>query len=328
MPITFDVSDVQYKGDKIKETYIDLEYKDYFITHNSLPITYVKTDDGHGFIKSAIISYIKKIELEISPDEVWCTILSTFVQYLRSKDISLANLPDVISVNTPSEIANIHTINMSRFLYDVTCKLHDIVDPDIIDWFECNFSTTTEKEKLISRLLVIANPKEPVESVKGEHELNNFVNDSGQPRITLNGDIDDWKKLIEKIKKIQEFNDPKLTTWSKCLCMLVQIFINTFEEKLDRNVWKKFISYSSFDKDNIFNGWINRFIQINNYIEKDKKVSGIMNVPMQITSNSTTYDIDLEIGFIRAHVNFINYGIQDKSPASIKSELDWIMIKK
>ncbi len=79
-------------------------------------------------------------------------------------------------------------------------------DSSLSDWVIPSFSTTTANDRLVAQVVLMGVVKDYFSS---SYELG-----CGLPQITLNGTLEDWQKLREKVEVLKTFNQSQLTDWA------------------------------------------------------------------------------------------------------------------
>jgi hypothetical protein len=94
-----------------------------------------------------------------------------------------------------------------------------IVDPEVRDWLVPTFSTTTENDRVVSSMAMMATMKEYFRfTMKGG---------CGFPSVTLLGEAGDWDKILTRLDKFAQYGD-ETATWSMLLTTILRRFIGTF----------------------------------------------------------------------------------------------------
>ena len=224
-----------------------------------IKITSVK----NGFVYSCIYAYNNHHKLSIRPDDVWISILTQFSFYvnayaedLRDKIVSHKNKKDLIVVDNGPK--TIDTLNYEILIKKLTEKIHENIKDDTIrDWIIPNFSTTTENDKMVASTLMMA-------------IMQNYFNYGmcdlcGLPEVTLEGEKEDWIKLLNKSKKLIEFDTKEnhMEEWYGLLIPVLEKFIECFD-KPDLEFWNK-INHRITEGSGLsyYTGWIICFCYFN-----------------------------------------------------------------
>ena len=78
----------------------------------------------------------------------------------------------------------------------------------------------------------------------------------GFPKITLTGEPDDWRKLLDKAKQLQKYD---LDWWLEALLPALEEFVKASEGKPNLNFWRSLCNINvglSFKKYQPVTGWI------------------------------------------------------------------------
>jgi hypothetical protein len=159
----------------------------------------------------------------------------------------------------------------------------------------------------------------------------------GLPKVTLEGTVEDWKEIRQRVDKLGEW-DQQLATWSEVLAFVLDEFVRSAEGNPDRDFWNRIATITGGGSGPRWvEGWILAFIGFNDkteYIlpdlEEIKKTNcfGQLNtndvpnatveVPVTIDDNGVEYKTIFYAGFHAASYN--------EAEHSIKPSVDWALI--
>ncbi|RIA80418.1 hypothetical protein C1645_882176 [Glomus cerebriforme] len=124
---------------------------------------------------------------------------------------------------------------------------------DIKALLECNFSTTSNISLTASRIVLL-------DTVKAYFSYKIYFR-CGIPKVTLEGTLEDWVKLQEKIIQLRQL-DLDMDFWLDKLEPVVWKLVETYKGEIDDEFWTKIVSlkYSFGSGANCrLNGWITAF---------------------------------------------------------------------
>ncbi|CAG8841876.1 15862_t:CDS:2, partial [Racocetra persica] len=190
--------------------------------------------------------------LRLSPDDIWLTISQgvrqhinynsekfrhKFVRHEGQKEIFIL-VDDIISPSTLEVIKteeNVEKIELKELL-------------------ECNFSTTTSSSLTASRIVLL-------DAVKKYFKYSIGLM-CGIPKITLEGTLEDWMKLQEKIIHLRNLN-LELNFWLDRLEPVICKLIETYRGEIDEEFWSKIVkinqSFGSGGEGPYITGWLTSF---------------------------------------------------------------------
>ena len=122
---------------------------------------------------------------------------------------------------------------------------------DIKSLLECDFSTTTKNSLTASRIVLL-------DMVKAYFTYKVCL-DCGIPKVTLEGTLEDWTKLQEKVIRLRQLN-LDMDFWLDRLDPVVLKLIETYEGEVDEEFWAKIASSQCFGSgDSTISGWMMAF---------------------------------------------------------------------
>lgn len=127
---------------------------------------------------------------------------------------------------------------------DVIAQLSDMIQTnttsDVRTWMEPKFSTTTPKDALIGRVLLMG-------AMKNYFSYGGSVC-CGLPAITLEGTLDDWKDLRSRADQLLVYAQNSntfgvdLKKWHALLVPVLDEFIKTYQGDVDKNFWNTILT--------------------------------------------------------------------------------------
>ncbi len=245
------------------------------VRNNPFFDTFCRAYDNHG-------------DVMISPDDVWMVITLYFAKYvndnaekMRDKFVSHQGKKK-LQVTTQSEIDE---SQWDEFFELMIKAINDNTKDDVVDLLQCNFTSTTALEKVLSTATVM-------DTFKQYFSYGRCIPCCGIRNVYFAGSYDDWTKVLEKLKKLEKYAvTPQLTNYIKNLSPVVQQFINTYNGKVDVNFWNRVVNrtYGSLGSGSTcyISGWILNFFglageveevplnSINVEIEIDNRLTGV-----------------------------------------------------
>ncbi|CAG8647264.1 6464_t:CDS:2, partial [Scutellospora calospora] len=266
----------------------------------------------NGFAAAIFHAYNYHKHLRLSPDDVWLTISqgvgrhinynaekfrNKFFNHQEKKLISIY-IDDIISETTLEG-------NWPEAVNRIVSKTDEFVEKiHLKELLECNFSTTTSSSLTASRIVLL-------DMVK-----------CGIPKITLEGRLEDWIKLQEKIVQLRKLN-LGLTFWLDRLEPVIWNLVATYLGEIDEDFWSRIMRI-----DEVFGsgggtyitGWMLAFFPYNrsgkplqhNRLELFDIPDGIVEVPF---TTDTGLSLKFIAGFIGANQD-IFYGPTAESVVS------------
>ena len=100
-------------------------------------------------------------------------------------------------------------------------------------WIEPDFSTTTQNDRLIARTAFMG--------VLQKYFSYECHIECGLPKVTLEGTVTDWERLLQKVQGLANFADREpqgLAAWQRLLEPIVQQFIASAQGAVDEDFWQ------------------------------------------------------------------------------------------
>ena len=266
-----------------------------------------------GFVDVATIAYNQHHDLVWRPDDVWQAILTQFSLYMTRNAEALRDKFVDFERNkklTIEALGTLYTVDFGDLAKRMVDEqiIKNIKDPTIAEWILPKFTTTTENDRIVASVTMMATLKEYF-----EYEFGIVF---GLPSVTLLGSLTDWKLLRKKLDCLQEFDndDGDMTMWHQILSGILDEFIKTKSGIDNSNFWKRM----SYIDDRLcgvvrLNGWITAFAafdkegkwqggwgyEIEHYwpnIDISHVPSGAISVPVHIDDNGKHYDAHMLAG--------------------------------
>jgi len=275
---------------------------------------------SHGLASAIIHAYTLHQHLRFSPDDVWLTVAQgvskhiwhnaerfryLFVDHEGQKEI-LINAADIIGYCNGDFTGDWPQV-ITRFA-DATDKR--IKKVDLKKHLECDFSTSTNASITVSQIILL-------DAMKKYFTYRGLCG-CGIPKVTLDGTLEDWLHLQEKVAKLRDLG-LELDFWLDRLEPVISQFVATYKGNVDEDFWSMVIYdvpyLSGYIPTPCWNGWISTLFPYSNSGSKITKneiiprniPSGLVYVPFKMTVLGTgTFDLNFAAGFLGARQDKIN----------------------
>jgi len=261
-----------------------------------------------GLVDVATRAYNQHHDLVWRPDDIWQAILTQFSLYvmenaeaLRDKFVDFKGKKE-LTIETIGTLYTVDFGNLAKRMVDEQI-VKNIKDPTIAEWILPKFTTTTENDRIVASVTMMAT-------------LKNYFHYSmclmcGLPSVTLLGSVDDWKLLRQRVDRLLEFDNQNgdMKKWHKLLAGVLDEFVKTSSGVANNIFWQKICDFSSGSGIPSMSGWISVFAVFSKdgKWQGDKRVlkgiksdwpvieielvpSGAISVPVHIDDNGTEYD--------------------------------------
>ncbi|CAM6084376.1 unnamed protein product [Calypogeia fissa] len=130
----------------------------------------------------------------------------------------------------------------------------NVKDPELRDWIMPRFSTTTDNDRIVSSVMMMA-------TLKAYFSYGCSLA-CGLPAVTMLGEKADWEKLLAKVDKLPSYGK-QTAQWHALLKPVLAGFVHSFEEpdsQGTKDFWQKIAHYSGGGSGPTYlSGWITAF---------------------------------------------------------------------
>ena len=286
------------------------------IYYSSIPLSEnIKTFKDHPVLFGYYKAWVDHCPISISPNIIWQLILNAITKYiddnpneLRRYFVNFEGSKRIITVDRSYINIKDATKEVWEGVIDeFSSKIKENLKNYIYDNIILNFSTNTKELLLVQKISSMAMFSKYFEYRTLFHEICGF------PYIELEGSLEDWELILDKIKTFKKIG---LEKWIKNIEEILEKIIDSKKGKIDISFWKNLIMY----RDNCsimcgepdpyisFSGWITNFFPFDNEgnycynseikiynVEKRDPMSEIVVTPLKIRLVDIYRDIDLNI---------------------------------
>lgn len=233
----------------------------------------------NGFLSTVHQAYNDHRPLALSPDHFWLTIAQGLAKHinlnaekLRHKFVDFEGKKQIIverngfKKGSPNNDWEDCFDEFSEKIQSYIGKKRDLIVSD--------FSTTGHIEKAASEVVLM----DAVQSYFS-YMVKTLC---GFPSITLEGEVEDWEKLLDKVYYMSELG---LTWWTDYLIPVIDKVLDSTKGNVDKDFWNSFLKVGGGSGGPYISGWINVLFpylkdnRVNNYISKWAKNSGMGSGP-------------------------------------------------
>ena len=237
------------------------------IIHCSIGSTPDVKPQKNGFVHTVLECYNEHHALTIRPDDVWIAILTQFSFFVGGNAEALRSL--FVLHEGKKELTMMVEQEEGKVDWDVVVQMvvetmnrkiqENVIDPELRQWIIPAFSTTTANDRLVAGIVMMATLKEFF-----LYKASSLC--CGIPRVTLEGERDDWVYLLNRIDKLKEFG-PQTTNWYHLLRPILSRFVKAFDKPDSRKnleFWRKVAHFESDGSGPTWlSGWITAFMTFN-----------------------------------------------------------------
>lgn len=128
---------------------------------------------------------------------------------------------------------------------------------DVTSKLECDFSTTSRIQKLLSTAVIM-------NTYKNYFEYDRCIPGCGIQKVHFGGTLKDWKWLKTKTEQLSSYDvNGLLKTYVKEVVKIIDEFIETYEERPNIDFWNRVVNREvgplGSGKTHYYTGWIIHF---------------------------------------------------------------------
>lgn len=286
----------------------------------------------HSFFNGMYQAYADHRPFVLSPDMIWLLISQGFARHIHTNAESLRNrfvgFEGKVSLIVRSDSLKLDSPANSweKIFPEFTRLIAGHTGEYLMNLLSSDFSTTGPAEKVASEITVM-------EAMEPYFEFIVIKVVCGIPEITLKGTPDDWKKILEKAKKLGDYD---LRWWTDELEPILNEFVKASKKNVDKEFWRNMFKYHSqkeYGAPKVIDGWIVKFFPY----DKDGKrnnldqLEGSDHLPEEIVKVDLSYTeagsdsirttpLELWAGFVGLE--------QDRTDFSLTPKIGWMVRKK
>lgn len=311
---------------------------------------------SNSFISCVLECYNKHIALKLTPDIIYIAILIQFCTYVNTlskksthqKFFETDEAPNFHFFYNSGDENDIETFDFEKMFnaFSITVQ-STLKNPKLVDIFDCNFSTSTKKDKVVAKFLLAA-------TLKDYYSYYGYPC-CGIPQIEILGDQQDWELILENCKQLEQYDygDGELINWLKLIYPIIQQFVNVHNDKdpSKNDFWSKMVRHitggSGYDH---IDGWLTAFtyfrlgchknytVQLGDYtsfslIHNDEKIVYPFVHYNLIANGNVSFNVNMsgwEKKVIKAEINagqfFYSIRATENNHQQLVPENDWIVV--
>ncbi len=279
----------------------------------------------HPFLTGILQAYKDHRPFVISPDIIWLLISQGFARHISNnaeefrKDIvNFENKKDLVVRSMNIRLGDPKS-NWEELFPQFVQQINDYTGKELTDILTADFTTTTPVSKIVSGITVM-------ETVKAYFNYKVIIISCGIPRITIEGTIADWEKILEKTKYISKF---KLAWWTDEMIPILEEIINARKGNFNKEFWMDMVkahTETKYGSPTTIDGWIVKFFPYTKEGKQtglkpitriDSLASELVKVPFELIDlgKNQSYPMEFWAGFVGLS--------QNKNNFTLKPEIGW-----
>lgn len=279
----------------------------------------------HPVLAGFLQAYQEHRPVTISPDIMWLLICQGFTRHVDNNAEALRNkFVDFEGKKELTVIREVPSLEIEDFPWEsifpeFVQKIDSCVGKDLVSTLSADFTTTTLTSLISSQITIMA-------AMKEYFKYKVIMIGCGLPSVTIEENIEDWKKILQKLDNLAQYD---LKWWTDELKPIIQEIIKTKQGKMDRQFWMNMVRFHTKgiygNLDNI-DGWLVKFYPYDRHGKRTnlKNISNIDILPDEIArvpftfvipKKNKTYKLEFWAGFMGLS--------QDPETFNLKPEIGW-----
>ena len=201
----------------------------------------------HPLIEAVATAFSDHRPLALSPDSIWLTIQQGFAHHVTENAEPLRHriVRHKHKEKLHARIPDLEPASFQRAAQDLSQQIRQASDPVLFETLLCDFSTTTPTIRTASEVVLL-----DCYSSYFTYMLDCVC---GIPRITLNGSIEDWKRMRARVEVLATFD---LDWWVNRVRPILDEFIRTAEGHPSLEFWQAIYKPKQAYGEKTITGWI------------------------------------------------------------------------
>ena len=291
----------------------------------------------NSFVTAVHSAFACHYPLVLSPDIIWQCVAQGFAIHVNKNAEKLRHMfvahegkkkiavqrDNFVKGSPDNDWEQVFGAFSEEIRKNVGDEIHGLLTPD--------FSTTGPVEKAASQIALMNTFKEYF-----VYELHTLC---GIPSITLEGTVEDWKKLREKTLSLSRFD---FQWWTDAVKPILDEFVNASSGVVNKEFWQRLYKLSDDSGGPYITGWIVTFfpylgsrperMQKNGYLQSwdtSRDFGGVTtsDLPVGTVSTPFTWQYLAEEFDMYFYAGFLGVG-QDKKTLALKPVIGWAVVDK
>lgn len=284
----------------------------------------------HPVFNGFVWSYKNHRPVTISPDIFWLLITQAFSNHvsfnaeeLRSMFVNFSGKKELVVKKIDMNFYTMKSKDWEEIVFpEFVSQITNYTGKDIIDALTPDFTTTTAISRAVGQLTIMS-------TMKHYFDYRFIVSGCGFPFITIEGSVEDWNKIKEKLVSLAKY---KFEWFSNKTIPIINEIIETKKGNINTQFWKQMIHIKDSEgayHPGYVDGWFALFFP---FTKEGYRLDGIISDNTNLQDEMQTIPFILEIlgegeykcNFLAGFVGLI----QDEKTASIKPEIGWFIKKE
>ncbi|AQN68813.1 hypothetical protein [Saudi moumouvirus] len=218
------------KNKNVKDKLESLSNENMIRHYFEFPYT-IKRKLSNTLIDMMYYAWANHLGVSIRPDDLWVQILTQFALHVNINNDYYKQYfakPNEICEKTVIEVKysdhyTIETIPIDHFINKIIEQVSEnLPNSELVNNLQCNFTTSNNITNLVSKTTIMY----LVEKYFAFH----MILSCGIPYIDLEGTLEDWTKLYNKVQLIANIADENIKSWCQDLLSITNNIVKTFDD--------------------------------------------------------------------------------------------------
>ncbi|MBO4841461.1 MAG: DUF4419 domain-containing protein [Bacteroidaceae bacterium] len=227
-----------------------------------------------AFYQCIVRAYANHQSVVLTPDMIWILITQGFSNYVNAHSKEMRPLlvnhegKKKLVVSSSEDLLS-QKADWPKLVGDFTSQIQENTKDDIANTITADFTTTSPVERIASQMTLM-------ECMKSYFEYVVMRISCGIPSITLKGTPEDWQSVLDKTRKLEDYEIGK---WLKELEPILAEFVHAAEGTPNQEFWqdivkkhrvKKFRGGGCSDEmPTMLDGWLLKFFPNEEGVTRD-----------------------------------------------------------
>ena len=291
----------------------------------------------NSFVEAVHTAYQSHYPLTLSPDIIWQCVAQGFGIHVNKNAEKLRHMfvahegKKKLEVRRDDFVKGSPDNNWEQAFGTFSDKIRENVGDEIHGLLTPEFSTTGPVEKAASQVVLMDTFKEYF-----EYRVTTLC---GIPSITLEGTVEDWKKLREKTLSLSRFD---FQWWTDAVKPILDEFVNVSSGAVNKEFWQTIYKVSGGSGGPYITGWVLTLFPYVGYRPENMRPNGYLqswgqsevfsgvttgSFPPGTVSTPFTWQYFEEEFDMYFYAGFLGVG-QDKKTLALKPVIGWAVVDK
>ena len=214
---------------------------------NSSEVVGVREVGEHAFVNAVHLAFSEHRPLVLTPDAVWMTLAQGFVHHINNHAEALRSrlVQHEGKVTLGVETRGFTERHWIDVIEQWGSAIERHVGVDLYDLMICDFSTTSPTVRTASQVVMMAAFRQYF-----DYHLMCIC---GIPSITLQGSVDDWIRIRERVDRMEGYH---LEWWTDRLKPLCDAFVETAKGAPSLSFWRHIYKPKEIYGGEVITGWL------------------------------------------------------------------------